>query len=128
MALLAMVRLSPIDECHRVFREKGVDFPALLELHYRHGYVVSTPEVFVMGRPVERDALPEEIRDPAFNIWNHPDAWWFHGFWGNPHVLWRMMPFDLPYVGWEKFDMNLRFYPLADLRRFTNAEKAMATA
>lgn len=121
-----MVRLSPIDQCQGIFGRHGVDFPALLELHYRHGYVISTPEVFVMGRAVNRRWTTQLIRDPsvgwdvAYRPTLKPDAWWLHGFWGDASKLWPMMPYTLPYVGFEKFDEIPRFYPLETLRRFTH--------
>ncbi len=114
--------MSPIDSCASAFANRGVDFAPILEQHYKHGYVVSTPDVFAMGRPVCSGWTPEQICDPEYNFYGYRqicDAWWFQGFYGKPCKLWPMIPFSLDLAGWSKFDKCPRFYPMITLRRLT---------
>ena len=43
--------MSPIDRIAVEYARRGVDFAAALERNYAGGFVFSTPEYFIMGRP-----------------------------------------------------------------------------
>lgn len=108
--------MSPIDHCAVAFATRGVDFAHILELHYQHGFVFSTPDYFVMGRPVIRSWSAELIRDPFCTV-SPGDAWWIHGYWGDLLAAFKALPYELPFIGWEKFDLDCRFYPIDAVRR-----------
>ena len=91
------------EPCARSFRED-------LEAHLIHGFVVATPDAFAMARPVPRAADPDDIVDPTVN-WPREecDAWLIYLLAGDLAVTLRWLPFDLPFIGWEKRN-KLRFY------------------
>ena len=57
--------MTPFDQVLHLYEESPtMDFEADLEAHFRHGCVVTTPQVFAMARPVRRDWTPERLRNP----------------------------------------------------------------
>lgn len=90
-----------------------------LTAHFAHGYVFSTPEYFLMARPVWHEASQEAIN----NVWKafHPvlwDAWYVYAFalrddqglQGLVKNLLTHMPFYLPLVAWERSGGPLHFH------------------
>lgn len=83
-----------------------------LLLHLRHGYVFSTPSLFLMGRAVRHDAAPEQIVNPEIEFGPDADAWMVYcatGVCGLDKFL-DYEPYPLPFIGWER-DNQLRFWP-----------------
>lgn len=72
-----------------------------LILHLRFGYVRAEPGLFVMGRPVDRRAPYYEITDPRIGF-SKPDAWWVYAALGQPRRLVELLPFPLPWIGYER--------------------------
>jgi len=98
-------------------------FRSDLEAHLLHGYVWSTPEWFVMARPVASDGDHDQIKD-AWHVFDPFDCWHIFAYANTtPHNLrglvekfLRLMPYELPLVSWEREkDNDLRFY---NLKRF----------
>jgi hypothetical protein len=91
-------------ECSRTFDE---DICA----HIETGYVVSTPEHFLMGRAVDRYADPALIVDPwhSFPVVNQ-NAWLCYAFAGCQSKLLTLAPFPLTWVGWQRRGKSLRWY------------------
>ena len=115
--------MSPIDTIHAQFSANGVDFAEALEHHYRRGFVFSTPQYFVMGRPVLKGHKGDaqhiaDIRNPAFS-WEVYDSWWIHAAAGDTKRMWDVLPWPLGFIGFERFDGEPRFYRTEDLRRLT---------
>lgn len=80
-----------------------------LTLHLEFGYVVSMPGLFLMGRPVQKEAPYELLIDPR-NRFLRPDAWFVWLAAGaTPDKLISCMPYHLPYVMWER-NNKLRIY------------------
>jgi hypothetical protein len=96
------------EDCARSFRED-------LEAHLLNGFVYSTPDAFLMGRPVRRDANPEDIVNPWVNF-TDPDCWHCYLFSGSLHHTMSMPPFKLPWVSYERKN-RLRFYRWSDIER-----------
>ena len=96
------------EECVRSFRED-------LEAHLLHGYVYSTPEAFVMGRPVKKDAPREDIVNPWITF-TDPDCWHLYLFAGPFHAAFAAPPYQLPWVSFERKN-HLRFYKWDDIER-----------
>lgn len=88
------------EPCARTFE---VDLIAHLAL----GYVVSTPEVFAMFRPVHRDG-GEGIVDP-FVSFPDPDCWHIYLAAGDISLIHGFIPHPLPWVSWERKN-RLRFH------------------
>ena len=98
------------EECARTFHED-------LALHLMHGFVFSTPEVFVMGRAVSSQAHEDLIVDASycFESWQC-DCWHVYLLAGSMVNAWRLMPYPLPMFSLERKN-ELRFYKFADIAR-----------
>ena len=91
-----------------------------LELHMINGYVISTPEILIMARPVDIRAKADIVQDPAChfpeNEWN---CWHVHLVAGKLPLLFTFLPFRLPYGSFNKRG-KLKYYPLKQLMRTFN--------
>lgn len=81
-----------------------------LELHLRHGFVFVTPDAFIIGRPVCKDAPYDQILSPWVTFPN-PDSWLAYVAAGRQalQVFAAHMPYELPWIMFER-DGRLRFY------------------
>jgi len=88
-----------------------------VELHLLFGYVFSTPDYFIMGRPVKHDAPDSCIVDPLYQFprceW---DAWHIYLYSGDITKCWDIEPFKFPWVTFERKNV-LRRYPMDRLKR-----------
>lgn len=98
------------EPCARTFEED-------LALHLRFGYVFSTPDAFIMGRAVNRNAPYQDILSP-WVAQSSPDAWlvWLASGSGALALFMEREPFPMPFIGWER-DNKLRWYRRQDLIR-----------
>lgn len=93
-------------------------FMADLLPHLAHGYVHSTPEYFVMARPVLSTASPAEIANP-WHQFKEPDAWFIWLMAGDMAACWRRFPYPLPFIGFARRDKAARFYPFGRVESLT---------
>ena len=103
-------KLNPIMDASRVYQKEECarTFDIDLILHLKHGYVFSTPEAFMMIRPVRTDSDYEKITDPEYN-YEEPDAWLVYLAAGDLKMLWKYEPWPLPMIGFER-ENEIRFY------------------
>ena len=103
------------EPCARTFRED-------LEAHLLNGWVFSTPEFFVMGRLVHKDAHPLEIVNPWHMFpADQCNAWLVYLAAGDLSKMWPVMPAVKKWVGWERGNV-LRWWRFESLeKRFTSA-------
>lgn len=92
--------LTPAERAFKYYDDKGEDFYNCLELHMLHGWVVVGPDYFTMGRAVNHDASDAEKRDITHKF-TKPNCWWCHFFTGDPILVFKCLPFDLPYCSYE---------------------------
>ena len=92
--------MTPLDRIAVEYAQKGHDFAEALERNYREGFVFSTPDFFIMGR--EREG-----------------SWFIEAFAGDMAKAWSILPYELPFISFERFDNSLRFVSLSVLRRLT---------
>ena len=102
-AFLDAKKVYDLEPCARSFE---VD----LALHLEFGYVFSTPDAFIMGRPVDKHASYDQIIRPEIEF-PSPNAWliWLAAGAAAIRVFLDREPFPLPYMGWER-DNKLRWY------------------
>lgn len=103
--------MSPFHRAQLVYSEEICkrDFWTDLHLHMTGGYVFSTPDSFVMGRPVDKDASYEDVTNPAVEFEN-PNAWLVYLAAGNGlSTFLKFEPYQLKWIGWER-DNKLRWY------------------
>lgn len=112
MSALNKVRLLYTADSPRTFEED-------LTAHLHHGYVYSTPEYFLMGRPVCSEAPQELINDVWCAFDPHDwDAWYVYAFalsrerglQGLVKKLLTHIPFYLPLLAWERSGEPLKFH------------------
>lgn len=96
------------EECERTFDQ---ELGALLR---SGGWVFSTPEIFMMGRPVLRCAPVESILNPNVRFWNY-DTWMVHGAAGNLRRFFDYEPVPLPWIAFQRRNV-LRFWPRERIR------------
>lgn len=73
------------------------------EIHLDCGFVFSTPDFFVMGRPVRKYAPLEQILDVTHHF--DPatcDTWYVFQMAGDIRKVWSILPQELPWVCWHR--------------------------
>jgi hypothetical protein len=97
---LPTVRVSLAEVAARLCSSRGGSFREELEAHLLHGFVFSTPDVFLMGRPVPRSADVSDVWEywPAAEC----DAWFVWLAVGRVGRLFSLMPWPLPWLGWVR--------------------------
>lgn len=111
------------DALEEIYAKQGAEEPFanyVIE-HAKSGFVYSTPDFFVMGRPVLRSAAPELIRD-ARHVFRREecDAWFIHAAAGNMPKMWAITPWPLGWIGWTRMRDSLdelTFIPTESLKR-----------
>ena len=112
--ILHAMSVYKMEECYRTFQED-------LELHLATGFVHSTPEYFIMGRPVRSDAPEIEIMDAALPF-QEPDCWHIHLAAGNIKLFWKHEDgLRLPFVTWERRNVLKGPYKMETVRRIVDA-------
>ena len=79
----------------------GSAFAEVVEAHFQTGYVVGTPEVFLLGRRIDRTWPDEWVNDP----WRAaPDGdCWHVWLWAGTVRDWSaMVPYPLPWLSWHR--------------------------
>jgi hypothetical protein len=113
--------MNPLREAQAVyFREETPRaFLTDLCLHLENptGYVFKTPTLFCLARPVDRLAPTEEIIEPRIVFPpERCNAWFVYLLAGRVTEVFAMIPYPLPYFGWQKKN-RLRFWPAGDIAR-----------
>jgi hypothetical protein len=112
---------TPLELIRSSYESAGLNFPQDLCLHLRHGWVIVSPSLFLMGRPVRRSA-PYDLLNDISHTFTDPDAWLVWAAAGAPpcHLI-RHMPHKLPYVGWARHG-RIRWYLTSKLNGRTQAK------
>lgn len=110
---------SPAFKAALVYKRElcGRTFEQDLQIHLVNGFVVATPDYFIMGRPVCSQAPHYEIVDCTFPFPpEEQDCWHIHCMAGDLRKCWDFYPFQLPFVSWEKRN-RLRFYRMEQIKQ-----------
>jgi hypothetical protein len=117
--------MSPYEQCEAKYAESWpkCGFEERVIRAMKHGFVFSTPDFFVMGRPVVSTAPHEQIACPAFTFDRSKcDMWHLDWFAGDMHKVWAVLPWPLPYISFERMRsgrLELQIYRETDIHRFT---------
>lgn len=112
--------VNPIDLARHVYQSEPCarSFEQDLTWHLENGFVFSRPDFFVMGRPVVSSAprmfIVGQHRFPSSVC----DCWHVYLMAGNVAKAWSMLPWELPWVSFERENV-LRFHRLASIRRLS---------
>lgn len=120
--------MSPYELARQVYgSERCVrSFEEDLEAHLVTGFVFSTPDFFIMGRPVDRQADPALIVDPCVAFARERcDCWHLYLFAGDMEKAWIIEPWALPWFSFERKN-ELRFVPSRSIRRLSAARQPAA--
>lgn len=92
--------MTPVEKAAELCAARGGDFKEELEAHLLHGFVFSTPDLFLMGRTVPRGVDVSDL----WQTWPKAecDAWFVWVGVGDAHALLALMPFPLPWIGWQR--------------------------
>lgn len=79
--------------------------------HLHTGYVVNTPDFFLLARGVDRHASPEDLDNP----WHHfprftQNTWLIYAFAGVSQNILQFIPYRLTWVTWQRRGKPLRFH------------------
>jgi hypothetical protein len=123
--------MTPLEKAMDVYRREPCfrTFDADLALHLDNGHVFSTPDYFIMGRPVPRDARHDLITDPAITFPDSlTDCWHIYLFAGNIVKAWEVLQ-EVRWLPWFSFERrnDLRFYRASTMQRLSlgNAQHLM---
>ena len=113
--------MTPYQEAQAVYlrEESTTTFFAELANHLENptAWVLKTPTMFCLARPVASDGLVGEILNSRVvyprERW---DAWFLAVYAGDVTEILRQVPFRLPLYGWEKRN-RLRFWAAEDIDR-----------
>lgn len=84
-----------------------------LAAHLVNGYVFSTPEDFVMARPVNLSAPHVAIVNPWHSFEHEdPNAWLVYAAAGSRQNVLAFLPYPLEYLAWHRRGGPLRVYKL----------------
>ena len=93
-----------------------------IRLHRVTGYVLDHPDIFLMGRPVRREAPMEAIVCPHVSFpRSQADAWFIWAMAGKLTLVWTTAPYELPYVGWIRRNRQVRWYNCRQAKRVIEA-------
>jgi hypothetical protein len=104
--------LTPIERARLVYLTEPCarPFEEDLQIHLEVGFVFSTPQLFIMGRPVDRGAHDRYIVDPIYQFDKmKQDCWHIYLAVGPLRDFFRYMPYWLPYMSWERLNMLRRY-------------------
>jgi hypothetical protein len=107
--------IAMIDRAAAIYRlpDSTLDFESDLAGYLRYGYVVSTPDFFVMAREVNQKAPYDELVNP-YSVHQSPNAWWVGLIAGDWRAALAMLPHKRQLIGWERRH-GVRFYRLTSL-------------
>lgn len=87
------------------------DFDRELAAHLAGGFVFSTPDAFLMGRPVHSGAPHELLADPFHRFPPADcDAWLVWLAAGDLRAMLRLTPYRLPWLAWARRDGPLKWF------------------
>ena len=107
--------MNPAFQAAEVYRLEPCShtFYEALDYYLAHGWVHSTPDFFVMGRPVCSDWAEEVIINPMLlpqsELTQRPDTWHIALMAGDLKAACCLLPYDLPFISFERKN-QLRFH------------------
>jgi hypothetical protein len=109
--------MSPFEQAAVSYRVEDwqISFIETIEAHAQVGYVIITPEIFLLGRRVMRDCTDEERNDPWVTAVDG-DCWHVWMLVGKLQAWHRHLPYSMEWVSMHRRS-RLRVRRLASFRR-----------
>jgi hypothetical protein len=89
--------------------------------HFRHGFLFSTPEFFIMGRGVPKDH-PLMLDLGVLFAPDSCDTWYIFSMAGDMIKAWSILPWPLPWIAFERVregKRELTIVPFEQIKRLT---------
>ncbi len=118
--------MTPAEEAKAVCERAGEDFREVVEAHMLHGWLFSTPDLFLAARPVPSQADVSDL----WAEWPRErcDAWFIRLSVGSMWQALSLMPFDLPLVGWYRAGRGWESNHWVSTKLLRRFESALAPA
>lgn len=108
--------MTPLEEARAIHERDGLDFGTVLEHYLRHGWVLSTPKVFVMAIATQRARI--DAQWPSYVTVD--DCWYVGCRVGDIASAWAFEPYPLPWYAFQKRGSRLHIWPRHRLRDLTS--------
>lgn len=103
-------RGTPAEQVRALYANAN-DFRDELSAHLVNGYVLSSPDCFVMGRPIDLRSPREVVLNPWFAFPpENVNAWLVWAAAGTVREILAFLPYELPYLVWQRRGGKLRVY------------------
>lgn len=117
--------MSPYERMAQKYADNPQEhtFDWYCDWHKRHAYLFSTPEYFIMGRPLSKTMI--EVSGPLLIEWGDmpgANCYYVHAAAGDLSKAWSILPRELPYLAFERLrdgKLELQILPLSRIRRLT---------
>ncbi len=108
--------MNIILQAKQVYKDMGYpdSFEYDLSDYLHMGYVIRTPEFFVLGKSV--NLLADEEPHEQWNV-KDPNAWYIKLLVGSLRALMQMVPFELPKVCFERWVRGKRNLKILNYNR-----------
>lgn len=111
--------MTPFDQIAALYDQypQPRTFDEDIAAHISTGYLVSTPEYFIMARGISKQADPHLIADPwyAFPA-DLQDTWLVFAFAGYSRNFLAFVPYPLRWVAWQRRGRPLRFHEFSKIQ------------
>jgi hypothetical protein len=113
--------MSPIERARKVYDTERCarTFGEDINLYLQNGFVFSTPDYFIMGRPVDHEQCYEMVTNPEFVFPREVQDCWLVALAAGDDAFaqfFRLEPYPLPYIAFER-DNKLRVYRSGQILR-----------
>lgn len=102
--------MTPAEKILALYEGDHVKLAADVLRFMQHGYVISTPDFFLMGRPT-RKASPLAVHKDG------NDTWLVWAAAGDLRKIIAAMPCPLPWLAWSRRGKRLRFWRIESTLR-----------
>ena len=116
--------MTPFDKAAVVYQSEPCahSFHSDLIWYHENGFVFSTPNYFIMARPVDTEAHENDIVGRRIFKLSECDGWLIHCMAGDISRVWEIMPFYLPLLAFQRKN-ELRVMPFSAMRRLAEINK-----
>lgn len=96
------------------------------DAHKCNGFLFSTPDFYVMGRPVMKYSPVERILDVTHRFDTEMcDSWYVFQMAGDVRKAWSILPWELPWICWQRdkdLSGELRFCETRRMMRLSGVD------
>lgn len=129
MNTITSVDLDPVQQAREIYNQefcpRSFDEDLYLHLNNPHAIVYKDKHNLALLRPVNRNDTYQQLTHPKRQT-DNPNCWWVYLLVGDFRFLLSLLPYPLPYIGWERNNVP-RSYKLDHLKRWTSKDPISIT-